>query len=68
MAYNPDELLDMYPRYMHLQICVDGNPELFNRYASEIQTRNNKIFNIIVDVFVYNILIIRYDNIIISIF
>ena len=46
MAYNPDELLDMYPRYMHLQICVDGNPELFNRYASEIQTRNNKIFNI----------------------
>ena len=47
MAYNSDELFKTYPRYMHLQICVDRNPDLFDRYAKEIQNRNNKMFHLI---------------------
>ena len=42
-AFNPNVLLNVYPRYMYLQIAVEGNPELFNRYANAIQIRNQKM-------------------------
>jgi dUTPase len=43
-SFNPDILLNIYPRYMHLRVFVDENPELYNMYLSEIQLRNQKIY------------------------
>ena len=28
-SFNPDILLNIYPRYMHLRVFVDENPELY---------------------------------------
>lgn len=41
---NSDILLNVYPRYMHLRVFVDGNPELYNKYSHEIHERNRKTF------------------------
>lgn len=42
-SFTPNFLLNMYPRYMHLRLYVDENPELFNRYSNEIHSRNQKM-------------------------
>ncbi len=43
-AVNPNILLNFYPRYMYLQIVVEGNPNLYNLYANAIEARNQKMF------------------------
>ena len=44
MIYN--NLLNVYPRYMHLSVLVDRDkPELYNRYYEAIHNRNAKMDN-----------------------
>ena len=41
---NPHNLLNVYPRYMHLCIFVNpNNPELYNRYYEAIYNHNSQL-------------------------
>jgi dUTPase len=36
-------ILDFYPRYMHLRIFVEGDPELYEKYYQAIHYHNSKM-------------------------